>query len=1753
LPVDVPAPVATVATPVAAPAALNVAPPKPSQPALTATQERIAIISMSGRYPGAKDLDQYWDNLVQGKSSVKIIPKSRWDVAQYYDATPATPGKMNCKWMGYLDDIGHFDPDFFMISAAEACSMDPQHRLFLEQAYKAFEQANYLPSALSQTKCGVYLGIMSNEYSVLASQAQSMAPGAMLTGASASHAVGAARIPYYLNLKGPAIPIDTACSSSLVALHLASQALFSQEIDMALVGGASLYLTPASYVGMSAAGMLSPDGQCKSFDDAANGFVPGEGVGALVLKRLSDAEKDGDPILATIIGSGINQNGKTNGISAPNMNSQVELTRDIYRRYNIDPASISYIEAHGTGTKLGDSIELQALAKVFKEHADLNVELNVELNADLNPHQCALGSGKSNIGHTSAAAGVAGIHKILLSMQHKTLAPSLNYTRANSLFNFDGSPFYVNTEDKAWDTHNRQPRRAAVSSFGFSGTNAHVVIEEYIATETSTSDRKPSASPAMIVLSAKNPQRLKDYAKQLLTCVQKSEKDKIPCALEDLAYTLQLGRDAMVERLGLVVNSMAELAQILRRFIDSEESVPNISQLYLGRVAKKKVAPATFDSHDALLAQWVKGSAFDWQQLYADKKPRWAHAPTYPFAKEYYWLDEQVSAPSPADTISGKKPHTSAAASLTEEAKVEAGEVEEKAEIFLQQLIAKQLNIAADEVDVRLSYYAMGLSSLDLLKMVQLIKNDIDHDFSPTLLFDYTSVEDLAPYLASTYPEAIARLVLPENDGVLDSSTSDSSAQNDTVQANTGIISANAKDRYLPFPLSDIQESFLIGRKIGAVGGGGCHIYMEMTPESNLDIYRLNSAWNTLVQHHDMLRAIMLSNGQQQICDDVQPYKFKVVDLSRKSEADRQASLAKIRDKMSHYVYQVNQSPLFNIRISVCPDQQVIHFSIDELIVDAFSLQLLLTQWWQLYVKGDGGGDWTPPAQKLSFRDYIVATKEYETTPLFEKDVDYWLGKLQNMPAGPRLALRAQFATLPEAQTNKRTRLEGSLASEHWQGLKQRIEALNVSPTVLLLSVFSEILRTGTLEGNQASAPESSFSLILTLFSRVLQPELEPIVGPLISTNIFVAQAFEQGSFSQQVQQTQKQLLEDLGHNRISGIRVLREFKKRGKAASAMSLPVVFTSLLGQHSSSEQDVSLDQAQGEGKGFSDAISYSVTQTPQVYLDHQVQEYQGDLVFTWDVAEDYYAPGLISKLLSDYCWALHMLANHCEQWDEHSWASLLRKNQFFERKAANELAPEVADLRLEFFPEQKFKAFPLTDQQQAYIFGRSNFGGNISSLIYTDISVANLDLDRLESAWQKMLQVHDMLITVILTNGTQKVLEQVPHYPIKINDLRADSLHENSVKEALGAISAAIMATRRPLGQWPFFDLQVSKLDGEKSIIHFSIDLLIADGTSIQILLKDLLGFYQNPTRPAVKHKVSFRDYLLSLNKYESTDSYQRSVEYWSNKFTTISSGPALPELELTDPKLGERAKKTSDKQAPGFEVTELEATQRHEGGLQYWYRLKQKAQQLGVAPSIVLLSVYAEVLAAWADSPSFSIVIPSWERLPLHDDIDQVIGDFTAMSWLAVEPQHCSFAQKVQAYHQAVEDDLSHKAVSGLKALRSVAMKNRGKAMLSFPIVFTNLSSTENLELPEGFEMGKSLSQTSQVHLDNISSEHGGQLSLYWDEGKGRFPEGMVAEMFAAYQRVLEHLEKDDSHWQQSDFAALINAQPARYQGLCLSV
>jgi len=466
----------------------------------------IAIIGLSGHYPQAGTLEAFWDNLKSGRDCIIEIPADRWDYRQYYDPDNKTIGKMSSKWGGFMDDADKFDPLFFNISPMEAELIDPQERLFLETAAQTLEDAGYTGTALQKFTVGVFAGVMYGEYQLL--QIEEVLNGMTMPGTSSFSSV-ANRVSYHFNFHGPSIALDTMCASSLTALHLAYDSICHGDCDFAIAGGVNLSLHPLKYINASKSEFYSTDGRCRSFGEGGNGFVPGEGVGAVLLRPLDKAIAAGDHIYAVIKGSVINHGGKTNGYTVPNPNAQAELIAKAIEKTGINPRTITFIEAHGTGTALGDPIEITGLNKAFEKFTR-------------DKQFCSIGSVKSNIGHLESAAGIAGLTKILLQMKYKQLVPSIHSQKLNPNIDFSNSPFYVQQDLAEWTQpvvsvngkEQKYPRRAGVSSFGAGGSNAHLILEEYNAIPAPSANREDA--PSLVVLSAKNRERLKEYARRMV-------------------------------------------------------------------------------------------------------------------------------------------------------------------------------------------------------------------------------------------------------------------------------------------------------------------------------------------------------------------------------------------------------------------------------------------------------------------------------------------------------------------------------------------------------------------------------------------------------------------------------------------------------------------------------------------------------------------------------------------------------------------------------------------------------------------------------------------------------------------------------------------------------------------------------------------------------------------------------------------------------------------------------------------------------------------------------------------------------------------------------------------------------------------------------------------------------------------------------------------------------------------------------------
>jgi myxalamid-type polyketide synthase MxaE and MxaD len=512
-----------------------------------AKNETIAIIGIGCRFPGANDPVAFWQLLRDGVDAIREVPADRFDQRAFYDPDPAMPGKMNTRWGGFLGQVDQFDPNFFGISPREALSMDPQQRLLLEVTWEALQDAGQVPERLVGTQAGVFIGIATNDYGRL--QWNDLERIDAYAGTGNALSIAANRISYLFDFRGPSLAIDTACSSSLVAVHLACCSLRNGESTLALAGGVNLILSPAIAINFTKAGAMAPDGRCKAFDARANGYVRSEGAGVVVLKPLSKALADGDPIYAVIRGSAVNQDGRSNGLMAPNPLAQEAVLREAYRQAAVSPGKVQYVEAHGTGTLLGDPIEAKALGRV----------LGVERPPG---RRCALGSVKTNLGHLEAAAGIAGLIKVALALRHREIPPSLHFEKPNPHIPFDELPLRVQTTLSPWPTESG-PALAGVSSFGFGGTNAHVVLEEAPPAIIGMPDAERKIGTHLLPLSARSPEALKSLARVYQNFLATPES---AASLPDVCYTASVRLSHHEHRLAITGNSPAQLLESLEAF-----------------------------------------------------------------------------------------------------------------------------------------------------------------------------------------------------------------------------------------------------------------------------------------------------------------------------------------------------------------------------------------------------------------------------------------------------------------------------------------------------------------------------------------------------------------------------------------------------------------------------------------------------------------------------------------------------------------------------------------------------------------------------------------------------------------------------------------------------------------------------------------------------------------------------------------------------------------------------------------------------------------------------------------------------------------------------------------------------------------------------------------------------------------------------------------------------------------------------------
>jgi len=723
--------------------------------------DNIAIVGVAGRYPKAENKEQFWQNLYDGIDCVTKIPESRWDAKKYQQIE----GKDKyCIWGGFLESIDKFDPLFFNISPKEAELMDPQQRLFLECVYETLEDSGYTKDSVGVDKesgtrghVGVFVGAMYDEYQLYGAEQQIQGNYIGIGGNISSIAN---RISYYFDFNGPSMTIDTMCSSSLTAIHLACKSIEEGSCTAAIAGGINVSIHPNKYLVLSQGGFSSSKGKCESFGKDGDGYVPCEGVGAILLKPLSKAIEDRDNIYAVIKGTSINHGGRTNGYTVPNPNAQREVIDNVLKMSGVNPRAISYIEAHGTGTKLGDPIEIQGLSQAFKGYTN-------------DTQFCSIGSVKSVIGHGESVAGMAGVTKVLMQMKYGYIAPSLHSERLNPYIDFEKTPFKVQRVLEEWNRPKiyenglakEYPLIAGISSFGAGGSNAHILIEEYTRFTESNKPLSQNLNLEIIPLSAKSYTQVLEQSERLLNALA-VDLDKSKTDIASIAYTLQIGREHMDYRLAILVSSIEQLKEKLKKIVSQEKNIENV---FIGE-AKARGWEISFLSKDddmmstvkmwinkrkfpELLSLWVRGFNFDWSILTEKHhNVRRISLPTYPFANEHYWI------PTNADKNNVENVELSHKTNLKKDNDSHKKDVSSGIQYDLIEKISLLLKIPRDKIDIEEPLSDLGFDSMSLVELAGNLGDYYNLEITPDVFFSYSTISRLSEYLATNFVESITPL-----------------------------------------------------------------------------------------------------------------------------------------------------------------------------------------------------------------------------------------------------------------------------------------------------------------------------------------------------------------------------------------------------------------------------------------------------------------------------------------------------------------------------------------------------------------------------------------------------------------------------------------------------------------------------------------------------------------------------------------------------------------------------------------------------------------------------------------------------------------------------------------------------------------------------------------------------------------------------------------------------------------------------------
>ncbi|HEY0832741.1 MAG TPA: condensation domain-containing protein, partial [Azospirillum sp.] len=1035
---------------------------------------------MSGRFPQADDVEAFWRNLAQGRDCITEVPADRWDHGRYFDPDRTAPGKTCCKWGGFLDGVDRFDAPFFKITPAEAELLDPQERLFLETSWNLLESSGYVGERLQRlcrSQAGVFVGTMSQQYHAFESDLVRESLVALSSPSSIAN-----RVSYFFNFQGPSVAIDTMCSSALVAVHMACESLSKGECRIAIAGGVNTTIHPKKYIALSTGQMIGSHPDSTSFGDG-DGYLPAEGVGAVLLKPLQAAIDDGDTVLAVIKASAINHGGQSNGYRVPSAAAQADLIAGNFARAGIDPRTISYVESAANGSPLGDAIELGALTAAFQRFTT-------------DRQFCAIGAVKSNIGHAEAASGMSQLIKVILQLRHRQLVPTIKAQPLNPNIAFERTPFHLQRRLEEWrrpvvalagGAPREVPRRATVSSFGAGGSNAHLIVEEH--EPHAGTNAGPEADPHLIVFSARTAPQLGALVRRMRAFIA----DRPELSMADLAYTLQTAREAMDHRLALVVDGREALLGSLRTWLEGGDPEEAGARIFAGdcgqdnsdvkRLLSGKTGQTMLDlllaerDLEKLALYWVKGVRISWQPLHQGRGARPVALPTYPFDRQRHWL---AARPEPgAISSDGAEPF----------APDPQRPARENMERFLVHGVARALGMPEDQVSAARSFQDYGLDSIGLIAL----RRGFEQAFRVSL-----STRDL---LAHPTPAALAECAAARH------------GTPDGVKKNAAALTAPLSEG----PLSEGQKGLWLLHRL-APEMSAYNVPVALRFGAGFDVGRFRQACGHMLRRFPVLGAVFVQDGgelYQRVPADA-PLAFEVERADGPDVFDRLRAKSKIP-------FDLERGPLFRVAVltPAAGTETFVVITVHHIVFDGSSAVLLIKALLETYRALAAGAPPPMPAPRATYGDFVEWQRQFMAGERAREQLAYWTGQLAGdlpvlalptdrpRPARPGFEGASHEAMLPPALAER---------------VKELAAALRVNPSVIFLGALFLLLHRYTGDDDivigvpTLGRPDERFDAVVGCFVNMLAIRgrisgAQDTGGFLRSLQLTVADALDHGDY----------------------------------------------------------------------------------------------------------------------------------------------------------------------------------------------------------------------------------------------------------------------------------------------------------------------------------------------------------------------------------------------------------------------------------------------------------------------------------------------------------------------------------------------------------------------------------------------------------------------------------------------------------------